>query len=155
LKISGLAFKREHERVASSNEANEGSRAMMVLNFSHPITMAQREAISNFSGYRIEMGNVKDVNTQFYQEKPFAEQAAALVESVGLSSEQWQTARILVNLPSLNTIAALLLAEMHGRMGYFPSVIRLRPVIGSAPPQFEAVEILNLQAMRDEARARR
>ena len=30
-------------------------------------------------------------------------------------------------LPSLNFIAALLLAELHGRMGYFPPVARTRP----------------------------
>ena len=101
------------------------------------------------------MGDVKEVDTQFDQAKPFDEQAAELVESVGLSSEQWQTERILVNLPSLNTIAALLLAEMHGRMGYFPSVLRLRPVAGSAPPQFEVAEILNLQAVREQARSQR
>lgn len=128
---------------------------MIVLNFSHPITTAQRGDISDLSGYGIEMDDVKEVNTQFAQEKPFAEQMAALVESVGLSSEQWQNERILVNLPSLNSIAALLLAEMHGRMGYFPAVLRLRPVAGSAPPQFEVAEILNLQAVREQARSQR
>ena len=40
-------------------------------------------------------------------------------------------------------------------MGYFPAVLRLRPVPGNAPPQFELAEVLNLQAMRDAARARR
>ena len=128
---------------------------MIVLNFSHPITTAQHEAISNLSGYKIEMGNVKELNTQFDQAKPFAQQAAVLIESVCLSSEQWQTERILVNLPSLNVIAALLLAELHGRMGYFPSVIRLRPMTGSVPPQFEVAEILNLHAVRESARKRR
>lgn len=128
---------------------------MILLNFSHPITTDQREAISKLSGYGIEMGDVKEVNTQFDQEKPFTGQAAALVEAVGLSSEQWQTERVLVNLPSLNTIAALLLAEMHGRMGYFPAVLRLRPVAGSAPPQFEVAEILNLQVVREQARSQR
>jgi hypothetical protein len=128
---------------------------MIVLNFSPPITTAQREAISNLSGYRIEMDDVKEVNTQFDQAKPFAEQAAALVETVGMSSEKWQTEPILISLPSLNTIAALLLAEMHGRIGYFPSVIRLRPMTGSVPPQFEVAEILNLHAVRESARKRR
>ncbi len=49
----------------------------------------------------------------------------------------------------------LLLAELHGRMGYFPSILRLRPVRDSLPPAFEIAEILNLQALRDRARQRK
>ena len=30
--------------------------------------------------------------------------------------------------PALNFITAVLLAELHGRMGYFPAIVRLRPV---------------------------
>ena len=55
----------------------------------------------------------------------------------------------------LNFITALLLAALHGRMGYFPPVIRLRPDAGSLPPRYEVVEILNLQAVRDAARQER
>jgi hypothetical protein len=60
-----------------------------------------------------------------------------------------------VNLPSLNHIAACVLAELHGRMGYFPTILRMRPVAGSTPPQFEVAEIINLQAVRDQARTTR
>ncbi|MCK6622766.1 MAG: hypothetical protein HUU32_16950 [Calditrichaceae bacterium] len=45
-------------------------------------------------------------------------------------------------------------AELHGRMGYSPC-LRLRPVEGSLPPRFEMVEILNLQEIREIARANR
>src|SRR5262245_61920180 len=58
---------------------------------------------------------------------------------------------MLVSLPSLNSIVALVLAELHGRMGYFPALVRLRPMTESVPPQFEVAEILNLQAVRDAA----
>jgi hypothetical protein len=78
-----------------------------------------------------------------------------LVDAVGLSPAEWQTTPLLVNPPSLNVIAVTLLAELHGRMGYFPAVIRLRPVAGSTPQQFEVAEILNLQAVREAARTRR
>jgi len=40
-------------------------------------------------------------------------------------------------------------------MGYFPPVLRLRPVKDALPPRFEPAEILNLQALRDQARSRR
>ena len=79
----------------------------------------------------------------------------AAPRSRALSAEALQTEPVLVNLPSLNFIAALLLAELHGRMGYFPPVLRLRPEPGSLPPQYEVAEILNLQSVRDGARRKR
>lgn len=50
------------------------------------------------------------------------------------------------------TGAPALLAELHGRMGYLPSILRLRPVGGSNPPQFEVAELLNLNEIREQAR---
>jgi hypothetical protein len=49
----------------------------------------------------------------------------------------------------------VLLAELHGRCGYFPAAVRLRPVPDSVPPRFEVAEIVNLQAVREKARGRR
>jgi len=40
-------------------------------------------------------------------------------------------------------------------MGYFPPVVRLRPVEGSIPRRFEVAEILDLQALREQARTQR
>jgi hypothetical protein len=40
------------------------------------------------------------------------------------------------------------------RCGYFPTHLRMRPVPGSTP-RYEPAEVLNLQAVRDEARKRR
>jgi hypothetical protein len=79
----------------------------------------------------------------------------ALVDSVDLAPSDWQTQPLLVVPPSLNFIAVTLLAELHGRMGYFPPVVRLRPVAGSTPTRYEVAEIINLQQVRDEARSRR
>jgi hypothetical protein len=53
------------------------------------------------------------------------------------------------------TFAVALLAELHGRCGYFPSCLRMRPVAGARPPRYEVAEVLNLQAVRDAARGRR
>jgi hypothetical protein len=126
---------------------------MILLNFGHPLTDEQLGSLREQTGQ--ETQRVIMVRTQFEPGSPFAAQARGLVESAGLSTEEWQTTPLLVNLPSLNVIAALVLAELHGRMGYFPAVLRLRPVEGTAPPRFEVAEILNLQAVRDTARQRR
>ena len=37
-------------------------------------------------------------------------------------------------------------------MGYFPPVVRTRPIANSLPRQFEAAEVLDLQAVREAAR---
>ncbi len=126
---------------------------MILLNFAHPLTPTHLAAIAQLTGQQIE--RVLDVKSQFDNARPFIEQARTLIEAVDLSPQEWQTAPLLVNLPSFNTIAALLLAEMHGRMGYFPAVLRLRPIAGSVPPQFQVAEIINLQAVREAARERR
>jgi hypothetical protein len=88
-------------------------------------------------------------------ERPFSEQVRGLLDGVGLSATEWQTTALLVNLPSLAVIAALVLAEVHGRCGYWPPVLRLRPVAGSVPPRFEVAEVIDLSKVRDEARKQR
>lgn len=109
--------------------------------------------VEELAGQRVE--RVVDVPSQFSEEHSYAEQASTLVDAAGLSETEWQTLALIVNLPSLNIIAALVLAEIHGRAGYFPAVLRLRPVVGAAVRQFEVAEIVNLQAVRDRARERR
>jgi hypothetical protein len=74
---------------------------------------------------------------------------------VGFFPEEWQTRPVLVVLPSLSYSAGVLLAELHGRMGYFPPIIRMRGVPGAVPPRFEVAEIISLQDVRVAARARR
>ncbi|MCS6889189.1 CRISPR-associated protein Csx15 [Chloroflexus sp.] len=126
---------------------------MIILNYSHPITAAQQEQIIALTGQAISQ--IIDINSQIDQQQPLGPQIINLADAAGLSPAQWQSEAILVNLPALNFSAATLLAELHGRMGYFPPVLRLRPVAGAVPPRYEVAEILNLQVLRDEARMRR
>lgn len=126
---------------------------MLLLNFSHPLTDPQREQIEVLAGQSI----TREIHlpAQFDHQQPFGPQLDALLAQTALTAEQWQTESILINPPSLNFITALLLADLHGRMGYFPPCLRLRPVKDALPPRFEVAEILNLQARRDAARAAR
>jgi len=126
---------------------------MLILNFSHPLTAMQRKQIEVLSGKKI--ATVKDVAVRFDAETPYAKQIVALVDQIGVTPQQWQTEALLVNLPSFNFIAAALLAELHGRMGYFPPCLRLRPIKDSLPPQFEVAEIINLNEIREQARSKR
>ena len=126
---------------------------MYILNYAHPLTadqLAQLEAQTD----RV-ITDVRNIRTQLDRDRSFTEQAIALADAANLIAEQWQTEALLVVLPSLNYAAAALLAELHGRMGYFPSIIRLRPVKGALPPRYEIAEIMDLQALRAAARRRR
>jgi hypothetical protein len=126
---------------------------MILLNFSHPLTEEHVAQIEHITGQKVE--RVLEVKTKFDHERPFAEQVRELVDSIGFSPEEWQTLPLIVHPPALTFIAVTLLAELHGLMGYFPAIIRLKPVEGSVPPRYEVAEVINLQAVRDKARERR
>ncbi|MBN1220833.1 MAG: hypothetical protein JXM69_18065 [Anaerolineae bacterium] len=126
---------------------------MILINLSHPFTDAQRAAIETMTNQTIT--RLIERMVHFEVDQPFAEQAATLVDGLGLTPIEWQQSPLVVNLPSLNFGAAAVLAELHGRCGYFPSMVRLRPVENSLPPQYEVAEIVNLQAIRDKARQKR
>lgn len=126
---------------------------MILLNFSHPITAGQVAQVEALAQRKIESSIV--IPCQFTQSQPFAEQIRALVDSIEFSAEDWQTIPLLINPPAYNYAALTLLAELHGRMGYFPAIIRIRPIADSIPPAYEVAEIINLQAVREQAREQR
>jgi hypothetical protein len=126
---------------------------MHILNYAHPLTDSHLDRIEALTDQTIT--DVRNIRTQLDLDRSFTTQAVDLADAADLTSEQWQTQPILVMLPSLNYAAAALLAEMHGRMGYFPPIVRLRPVEGALPPRYELAEIVDLQTLRAEARKRR
>lgn len=126
---------------------------MILINFSHPLTAEQQAQIEELIHQKIE--RVIPLPVQFDHAAPYLPQLAQVMQRMPLTPMELQSAPILVNLPSFNAIAALALAELHGRMGYFPPIVRLRPVEGGIPPRYEAAEVLNLQSVRDVARTRR
>jgi len=126
---------------------------MILLNLSHPLTPEQIAQVSALLNRPIE--RTLSAPAQFDHQQPFMPQVEALLQKIELTPDEWQTASLLVNPPSLNFITALVLAEIHGRTGYFPPIVRLRPVKDALPPRYEVAEVLNLQKVRDEARAKR
>jgi hypothetical protein len=126
---------------------------MILLNFSHPLTPDHLRQIEALTGRTVE--RVVEIHSQIDPQQPLVQQATALADQAGLSPSDWQTLPLLVNPPSLNFIAIVLLAELHGRCGYFPAHLRMRPAQGSLPPRYEIAEVLDLQALRDTARRKR
>lgn len=126
---------------------------MLVLNFSHPITDHQRSQIEALAKKPIE--RIIDIPAQFENALPFASQVEELVNSIKLSPLQWQTLPFLISPPSYNFAAAALLAELEGRIGYLPTIVRTRPIMDVTPTAFEVAELLNLAEIRAQAREAR
>lgn len=125
---------------------------MFILNFTHPLTDEQRTQIESLANTAIE--DIRTIFVQIDQEEPLEAQITAIVDAVGLTSEEWQTRPLLINPPGYAPAAFVLLAELHGRIGHFPSLIRLRPKPGPVT-RYEVAELLNLQNIREQARRRR
>lgn len=126
---------------------------MIILNFSHPLTQENLKQIEGLT--KDSVSQVFNIHTQLDPAQAFAPQVRALISDARIDPVLLQTTPIVVNLPSLASIAALVMAELHGRMGYFPAVLRLRLVEGAVPPRFEVAELVDLQAARDAARTLR
>ncbi len=125
---------------------------MLLLNFAHPLTSEQQAQIEALASTTID--EVRTIPVRIEQGEPLATQVATLVDAIQLSSQEWQTRPLLVNPPGYAPAGFALLAELHGRIGHFPSLIRLRPKPG-AVTTYEVAELLNLQAVREAARGRR
>ena len=125
---------------------------MLILNFTHPLTPDQRTQIESLADTRIS--DIRTIAVQINQDEPLVDQITAIVERVELSSEEWQTLPLLINPPGYAPAAFVLLAQLHGRIGHFPTLIRLRPKHG-AMTTYEVAELLNLQHVREDARTRR
>ncbi len=125
---------------------------MLILNFTHPLTDEHKTQIEALANRPID--NIQTIPVQIDQSKPLETQIRAIVDAVSLTSEEWQTRSLLINPPGYAPAAFVLLAELHGRMGHFPTLIRLRPKAGPMT-SYEVAELLNLQTIRETARTHR
>lgn len=126
--------------------------SMLLLNYSHPLTAAQLDAVEAIVGVAPE---VRELAVQADRARAIAEVAYELADAAGLSPAAWQTTPLLLNPPALAPLALALIAELHGRCGGFPAILNVRPVAGSMPTHYEVAEVVNLQALREAGRGRR
>jgi hypothetical protein len=122
---------------------------MLVLNFTHPLTREQCAQIEALAQDTIV--EIRTIYVQINHTEPLGPQITDIINDIGLSCEDWQTQPLLINPPGYAQAAFVLLAEMHGRIGHFPTVVRLRPKNGPITT-YEVVELLNLQSVREAAR---
>jgi hypothetical protein len=124
----------------------------LLLNYAHPLTPEQLNQVTTRLG---EAPTVRTITTQVDRQRALGDVARDLTDAAGLAPDAWQTLPLVVNPPGLAPLALALLAEIHGRCGYFPPILNLRPVPDSVPPRYEVAEVVNLQNLRDAARQRR
>lgn len=137
----------EHERVTGVTLSD-----VVVVNFSHPLSDEQCDQIAELSGQ--SLAKVITVPCQVDVGHETAAQISGVVQSVGLSTDEWQTMPIVVVLPGLSYAAGCVLAEIHGRCGYFPTIAILVRDEGPVP-KFKVSELLSLQKVREAARVLR
>lgn len=106
-----------------------------VLNFSHPLTMAQGQAISRQYG-EIEERNYEVI---FDTAKPFMPQVERLVGQV---EGKFDPKRTLVILPSFSSIAVLLMEKLEEKFGFKPKIVRIRRVSKGKFNVYEVAEII-------------
>jgi transcriptional regulator with XRE-family HTH domain len=142
-KLLGLA-----PRISINPPAEPYREDILILNFAYPLTEQQRAQIEELAGTGIE--DIITIPTLINEEEPLEPQINRLIDAIGLSIDDWDKRHILINPPGYAPAALLLLAEIHGRIGHFPTLIRMRPKHGSVT-SYEVVELPNLQTIRDAA----
>jgi len=97
----------------------------------------------------VRLGNVPGDNN-------FAAAITKIIERAGgRSREEWQTIPCVAVPAGYPAVWSVILAELHGRLGHFPNVARLRPTQPGASEKYEVAEILNLRELRHASRSKR
>ena len=152
LRFIGNLFRRSKRYFSKKSDKEE---RCLVLNFSgHPVLQKQQKKIRNLMGWSnlevidVPIGTVNE-DERFYKI------AIQKTDSIGLRPNEWQTIPIVVIPSGYSPLWSALLAEIHGRLGHFPDVVRLRPAPQGEKEKFEVAEILDLRDIRHQARGKR
>lgn len=121
---------------------------MIMLNFAEPLTEEAVSAISALSGRTVR--RVVNLPPKFADNLPLVPQVRTLLDQAGFSKREWETTSLVVCLPNDPAAAALIVAEVAGRRGRTPSIVRF---IHEGPTgKKEPSEIISLHEVRKEAR---
>ena len=134
---------------------NPDSAQSIVLNFSgHPVLPGQLKTIEKLLQWPAT--RVMDVQVgTIAEDKNFIPNIVKAIEKIDLSPVQWQTTSIVAIPAGYSAIWSVVLAEIHGRLGYFPDVVHLRPSSAVTGEKFEVAEIMNLRQVRHSSRDKR
>ena len=121
---------------------------MTLLNLAEPLSREDVSVIAALSGRRAR--RVVDVVPRFDANLPLAPQVSSLVDGLGFSTKEWETTSIVICLPPDPVAATLVVAEIAGRRGRAPTVVRYGAAkVGG---KREPAELISLHEVRKEAR---
>jgi len=126
-----------------------------LLNFSHPFTREQLATIADDYGIRIEDITVISCPVQIDMNVSLKSQVEAIISKIGFSPDEWQTQHIIMNPPALSNVALVTVAELHGRIGHYPHMIRIVANHSGTITTFDIAEIINLDIVRANGRVAR
>lgn len=116
----------------------------IALNFSHPFTPLQWEQLNKHYTFCQAVVEVH-IPCQLDTTKPFQPQIDALTAKAWETLGEEENIRIAVNYPALSAAAVLVEQFMADNCASY-DLIRIAPVKGTTPPQFEVAEIISLGA---------
>lgn len=130
---------------------------MLVLNYSrHKLTPEQLEQLSRkigeIPGSTPQPFDVRELYRDINETNKIESEVVTLAEAAQLTHDEWAARSLIVLLPDLAIAAATLLAEIHGRRGEFPPLLRRRR-LDSLLGGFEIAEVVGLQQVRNIARS--
>ncbi len=122
---------------------------MILINYNRPLKpdqINQVEAIIHEGIERVIDLGVPELDV----DAPVQPQLKALTKRLERLDLDLQKEPVIILLPPQNYQAVMVMADLHGRMGYFPRVIRtLLRTGGGLFPRHDAVEVLDPQALED------
>jgi hypothetical protein len=122
---------------------------MILINFSSELNHSQIDQAESLLHKPIN--KIINLPAKIDPDLPILPQLKALIAQLPLSAEQLKTEAILINPPTQSYLTALLLAELHGRMGRFPPILRIYLQPFGMLPRMVVADVLDLQAIEDSA----
>mgnify|MGYP000919500961 FL=1 len=119
---------------------------MVLLNFAHSLAEEDLSAIAALAGRPPK--NVVHVAPEFVGSLPLVPQVRKMVDTVGFSQKDWQNTSLLVCLPLDSAAAAIFVAEIAGRHGRTPTIVRF--VQDAQKGRLVPFEIISLHQVRKE-----
>ena len=116
-----------------------------ILNFSHDYTAAATAAVAALVDDTVEVLNLP---SRFDLSGDLRHQVSQFLDSLEFGG--WE-GRILRDLPGHSAVAALILAEAHGRRGRFPRIVRRLLV----DDQYDGADVIALSDVREAGASKR
>lgn len=124
---------------------------MTLLNLAEPLTKEDISAIAALSGKTVR--KLLQIKPVFSDRLPLVPQVRTFISGLDMSEKEWKSTSLVVCLPADSVVAAIMVAEIAGRRGRTPSVVRFIRDGNTGRP--EPSEVISLHEVRKEVRQER